>query len=299
MKGWVSRLMEKHKKAKNSCCLLLRENNTAQGILCRLIDGNVGPRIGLLTCHHVIPSMAETFGWTIYYGRGESFALKPTIIDNFYSCCNKKSGNEHFCMDCDVDLDFTFIEFNERAPIRRDIELFDLKDYKVNLKGRCRIYKRHWEIRTQVDHEDHDYAFDWKGDQGNFSILNPNEIKGGGTSGCPVVFLPPDGEPPHLLGMHTCSIDYEGIPVSGNASIVWINRLLKFQKKIAKKTFDVLFEIFKKYTGRVNFNIKQKLWIIANRLCELKEGARLMDEITQFCKCISNCCLGFTITFYL
>lgn len=290
-------------KAENSCCLLLsQDDDTAQGILCRLMNNgvNIGPRFGLLTCHHVIPSMAETLGWTIYYGRGDSFELKPSIIENFYSCCNKESDNEHFCMDCHVDLDFTFIEFNERAQICPDIELFDLKGYVVNAEGRCRIYKRHWNIRTRVDHEDHDYAFNWKEDWGNFSILNP--IGGPSTSGCPVVFLPPDGKPPHLLGMHTSSInDCKGKPIYlVNASIVWITELLDFQKIVVKKTFHLLSSIFlRDYKSTENFNMKQKVWIIANHLCKFNEVVELMDEITQFCKCMSNCCLGFTITLYL
>ena len=292
-------------KAKNSCCLLLKGNNTdhstAQGILCRLINNgaNIGPQFGLLTCHHVIPSMAETLGWTIYYGRGQSFKLEPSIIENFYSCCNKESDNEHFCMDCHVDLDFTFIEFNERATIRRDIELFDLKGCEVNLEGRCCIYKRDWNIRTRVDHEDHNYAFCWEGDQSNFAIQNP-KIGGHGTSGCPVVFLPPDGEP-HLLGMHTLTTKNDkGNFISVNVSIVWIIKLLKVQKKVVETTYQLFLQIFSRnYKDSENVNRKQILWTIANRLCVLQKRARLLHCIDEFCKCISNCCLGFTITFYL
>ena len=306
--------MEEHQKAKNSCCLLLKGRNTAQGILCRLINigDNIGPRFGLLTCHHVIPSEAQIFGWTIYYGRGESFELEPSIIDNFYSCCNKESDNEHFDKECPVDLDFTLIEFNEQALIRHDMELLDL-DYAQNFnsnpiwKGHCHIYRRQQNRHASVSHEEHDYVFDWEGDSNevdwsNFSILTPKQINGKGTSGCPVVSFPTDDGSPHLLGMHTCTVDYKGKPVSGNASIVQIIKFIKIQKEVDQKLnyFLNLFLYYYYNEASGNSNTKQILWIVANRLFELnKDVVKSFDEITQFCKCMSNCCLGFTITFYL
>ena len=301
--------MEEHQKAKNSCCLLLKGRNTAQGILCRLINEgvNIGPRFGLLTCHHVIPSKAAIHGWKIYYGGGE-LPLHPSMIDNFYSCCNNESGNEHFDKECPVDLDFTLIEFIARVPIRRDIELLDL-DYAQNFnsnpiwEGHCHIYQRQQNRHASVSHEEHDYVFDWEGDSNevdwsNFSILTPKQINGKGTSGCPVVSFPTDDGSPHLLGMHTCTVDYKGKPVSGNASIVEIIKLLIIQKKVVNQKLDYFFNLFLQYYDEAsgNSNTKQISWIVANRLCELNEVFKSMDEIAQFCKCMSNCCLGFTIT---
>ena len=312
VKGWVSRLMElekhrKHKKAENSCCLLVNndpnKNCTAQGIFCRLINEgvNIGPRFGLLTCHHVIPSKAETLGWTVYYGEEYFFELEPSIIDNFYSCC---TIGEHFDKKCPFGLDFTLIEFVDEAPIRRDIELLDL-DYTQNLnsnsivkEGQCYIYQRQ-QNKIELCCEDHDYTFNWMQgelrDWSNFSILTPKQIKGKGTSGCPVVSFPTDDESPHLLGMHTCTATgYKDESLSVNTSIVQIIKLLKFQKDIVNKEYDELFDLFWERYGEAskNFDTKQMTWMIVNRLHKLKKNANFLDIITEICKCMSNLLSG-------
>ena len=312
-KGWVSRLMDQHKKAKNSCCLLLKGKHTAQGILCRIItkEDEIGRRFGLLTCHHVIPSEAETLGWAIYYGEGEYLPLHPLMIDNFYSCCYNESGNKHFDKECPVALDFTLIEFIKEAPIPRDIELLYL-DYTQDLdfnsivwEGQCHIYQRQQNTLALVSHEDHKYAFDWEGDLGNvdwsnFSILTPKQIKGRGTSGCPVVSFPTDDGSPHLLGMHTCTVDYKGKPVSGNASIVGIIKLLSIQKKVVNQDLIDFLEFLECYFNEPSRSFDNLiLWMMANRLCKLDKDVKSFDEITRFCKCMSNCSFGFTITLYL
>lgn len=296
-------------KCENSCCLLVNEarNNFAQGILCCLTNlRQAQPRaqFGLLTCHHVIPSMDEILGWTIYYGGENPFQLEPLIISNFYSCCNKESGNEHFGKACHVNLDYTLIVFNEDAPIDHDIELLDVADdrnsldkLKNRLPLKCRIFQRlpytgpGQPVRTIVRHEDHYACFynEENGDMSTFIIKNPNKIKGHGSSGCLIVFYA-DGFP-CLLGMHTASYKnnkYSSILFLENTSTIWINELIKKQIGYAALNYDVLLCTFLQYTmsNRDNsIETKHCLWTMANHLC-INESVKSRKEIKDFCKCI-------------
>ena len=299
------------RKSENSCCLLFHaaEKNFAQGILCCLPNLDLEPqaRFGLLTCHHVIPSKAKTFGWTIYYGRNDGgenhFPLEQSMISNFYSCCNKKSGNEHFGKFCHVNLDYTLIVFSEAAPIDHGTELLNLVDDHDSLDKlkpllKCRIFqrlpKKQSPVATFVYHEDY-YAYFHKeesGDMSTFVIGNPSKIGGPGSSGCPIVFHA-DGFP-RLLGMHTTSYrenghKYSAILFLENTSTIFINEFVEKQIFCANLDFDFLLHIFLKYNigNRVN-SIKKKhcLWMIANHLCKMNENVKSRKEINEFCKCI-------------
>ena len=302
------------RKSENSCCLLFHaaSGNVAQGILCCLANLDLGPlqaQFGLLTCHHVIPSKAETPGWTIYYGpdggREYHFRLEQFMISNFYSCCNKESGNEHFDEVCHINLDYTLIVFNEDAPIH-DIELLNLvHDYdsldKLEDKPllRCRIFQRLPNklspVPTFVYHENYWAYFHRKEskDMSTFVIAYPNEIKGHGSSGCPIVFYA-DGFP-RLLGMHTTSYRENGHKYSAflyleNTSTIFINKFVERQFFYTNLDFDSLLQIFLKYNignrdNGINF-YKEKcyLWMIANHLCKMNKDVKSRKEIKKFCK---------------
>ena len=299
------------RKSENSCCLLFHaaKGNFAQGILCCLANLELQAQFGLLTCHHVIPSMDEIFGWAIYYGGGNSFELEQFMISNFYSCCNKESDNEHFGKVCHVNLDYTLIVFNEAAPIDHDIELLDLANdrnslekLKNRLQLRCRIFQRLPcsrelpPVRTVVRHEDYDARFhnEESGDMSTFIIESPNKIKGHGSSGCPIVFYA-DGFP-RLLGMHTIS-HWENdhkfnviiIKCLENTSTILINELVEKQISYADLDFDSLLRKFLyKIGNRVNsidfIKKKHDLWMMANHLCRINENVKFRKEIYDFCK---------------
>lgn len=217
--------MELETRIKRSCSFLIKAGK-AQGIIIRQRG-----QLYLLTCHHVIPSRRESFGWKVYT-EGMEIILDEDIVSKGISCCGEdgilgKSG--HFRGDCPFDLDFMLLELNnpnllsaDFVDVRFSIEALELLLQANGLTGffqddsaSC-FYMR--DQSQEVTKKEHYFSFppfpagppqirvlrDWSFLIPYFKVVKDNryDICGGGSSGAPM-YATHTSNQPVLIGMHT------------------------------------------------------------------------------------------------
>ena len=223
---------------KKSCCFLFKENvGESQGIIIQHRG-----QLYLTTCHHVIPSKRESYGWKgsiCAEGSGKPFIkLHEGNIGKCISCCGENGilgEYEHFKGHCPFDLDFILLELKK---MELHVELSEFVDLQLSIdalkvlvrdiepkrffqdtNATC-FYMYMRNIKQQLDLvvKEHYFSFpplpigqpkisvlrDWSYKISCFEVVKDNhfDICGRGSSGAPM-YVPHISEQPVLVGIHT------------------------------------------------------------------------------------------------